>query len=759
MSIDKTKRLSDITNEVKEFHPLLKQLFNNMPEIIDVEYTHGPTEMGADFVISKQHETFNNIEYIGIIAKIGKVHQNFDDIERQIDECEILRTFMGGREKIRISEVWVVVTGNITKGAQEKIHEKFKTRKIYFIDSNRLTVLIDDHVPVFWTDISLEAGSYLADLRSKTEEIDKNYNLLQTHNGDFYIEQDIYQRNYEKYRKLSAPKKSSASKVNIFEEIEKYPLILLEGGMGAGKSKLLRQIIFHYTLPEIFNNTNVIPIATTFKETIDIFDSDFSKLIEKKVGPKLEQAFQDGTYLVLMDGIDEKNLPYEQQEEKLNILIDSLKEKSNIKVVMTSRPLRVIERDSAVAKNLRHLEIRPLPLDKTIEFITKICDKLNIGQRIIEDLKKSQLFHELPKSPIAAILLAELISENSQELPSNLTELYSKYTELILGRWDIQKGLQSQKEYQALDNILMNLSRFMIENEMIYISIGDAKTYFQDYLSTRNLSIEPETLYQKLISRSNLYVEDSGSNTITFKHRTFGEFFYAKALAKDRTLKLDEKVFEPYWLNSFFFYFGILKDCPNELEQIAKITPDTEIKRWLKTFFIHNYYLAAYATPYNIITTGVKNSAIEAAQLFQDIKSKKIESIFSDLSPMHLLWFIQLLIRQNLSYNFFMKAMEDAVIEIDGADCDEVLKPYAIFFLNVAYMSQGGKQTFDFLLENYAENLPMELLAAFKNESEHIKGRTTLMKKQDRKINRIFRGNKTMINKMNDLFDKPIKLL
>jgi hypothetical protein len=78
--------------------------------------------------------------------------------------------------------------------------------------------------------------------------------------------------------------------------------------------------------------------------------------------------------------------------------------------------------------------------------------------------------------------LAKLINENSNDLPSNLTELYAKYTEYILGRWDIDKGLQSQKEYQALDNIMMKLSRFLVDNEMIFISIGDVKAIFNSYL-------------------------------------------------------------------------------------------------------------------------------------------------------------------------------------------------------------------------------------------------------------------------------------
>jgi hypothetical protein len=44
-------------------------------------------------------------------------------------------------------------------------------------------------------------------------------------------------------------------------------------------------------------------------------------------------------------------------------------------------------------------------------------------------------------------VLAKLINENPKELPSNMTELYAQYTEISLGRWEIDKGLQTLKEY------------------------------------------------------------------------------------------------------------------------------------------------------------------------------------------------------------------------------------------------------------------------------------------------------------------------
>lgn len=106
-----------------------------------------------------------------------------------------------------------------------------------------------------------------------------------------------------------------------------------------------------------------------------------------------------------------------------------------------------------------------------------------------------------------------------------MTELYAKYLELMLGRWDIEKGLQSQKEYQALDNIMMHLSRYMLDNEIPVLSIDEVKSQFESYLKGRNLGIDPTYLFNKMIQRCEMIVVDDVSNTFSFKHRTFPEFF------------------------------------------------------------------------------------------------------------------------------------------------------------------------------------------------------------------------------------------
>jgi hypothetical protein len=753
----KTKRFDEIKDEVKDFHPLLMKLLPKFPNVVDVEYTQGNDEMGADFVISRHDETFGFTDYVGVVVKVGGIAQNFSEVERQIDECSVPRTFRNGKEKIIIDEIWVMTTGYATKGAQTKIREKYKARKIVFIDGTRLEALIDRYLPSFWNEVPLETAEYLNKLNARNEQLDTSVNLVSVEGSSFYIEQDIYTFPRQEYRSKPKRLQRNTRKVDIFSVVEKQKLVLVEGGMGAGKSKLVRRLINHYTKPEIYLTTYLFPIPLTYKEYVDEYDSDIDKIVDKHVTAKLKKELHEDTvFLLLIDGVDEKNLPVDEQVTALKYLADKVHANNKIKAVITSRYLKALDETSELEKEIDRYQITPLSLKKTIEFITTICKQVNIADRLVEDLKKSPLLKELPRSPIAAILLARLINENSKDLPSNMPELYSKYVELMLGRWDIEKGLQSQKEYQALDNILMNLARYLIDNELPYVSINEAKKFFDDYLKTRNLELGAQDLFSLLMERSDLMLIDYDRGRLAFKHRSFAEFFYAKACIKDQNMHIDERAFQFYWMNVFYFYFGLLKDAPEPLLELIRLQPRGEGERWLKVVNMANFLMAGYLTPYDVIAEGVTKIMQEAADLYVDVVSEKSLSPFSKIPRMHFLFIFQYLVRYSYSYNFFVPALEDAALAIDAGELDEEKKAYALFFLNVAYIDAGAGKSFDFLLKEHSENLPLDLSLAYRHESENIKERTALMKKQDKRMKRLLKHNKTLDQQLQKLYENPI---
>ena len=752
--------LDSIKKEVEDLHPLLKVILPKLPRVDHVEYCHGTAEMGADFVISRTDDTFNNTEYIGVIAKVGKIVQNLADIERQIEECSLPRLDHSGKTKIRITEIWVIATKHITQNAKKKIFHKYETRKIEFIDGSTLENIIDRYAPLAWSSLPIVVGEYLNDLRVRTDEQDKSVSLLQTSDEVFYIRQDLYYLPDIEYR-YNVKHRQQPKKIDASQITEQHRCILIEGGAGSGKSKLLRRLIAEGTVLEVFSKTKIIPLITNYAQLAEKYSMDLKKLIEQRVPLDVRISCPDSEYLVLIDAFDEWRMEINSQAEELNALFDQASKESRIRVVVTSRFLKGIERGNVLDSSVVRCELRPLSMQRTFEFIARICTTIDVKNRILEDLKRSTLFRNMPSSPISAILLAHLLKENQQEIPSNLTELYAKYSELILGRWDEKKGLQSQKEYQVLDNILMRLARKMIDNQRLFMSVNEVRDLFRDYLDQRNLEVDSKQLFDKMVERCEIVFVDSDSETLGFKHRSFAEYFYAKSFIADGSLVVDHRVFNVYWMNIFFFYFGLRRDCPVDLQTIFQIQTNSEVEEWMKVINVSNYLLAGYTTPYWVIEEGVRDVAVTAAELYQKIVAQGSETWFGCLPQMHLLFLLQMFIRGGYSYSFFARAIEDAALQVEESSLDYDTKAYALFFLNVAYIDiddRGNNETFDFMLRRIQKALPLpvDLQLALGHEGKKIKERTKLMRKQDRRLRRILPvgdANKTFIK---DLYDRPM---
>ena len=605
-----------------------------------------------------------------------------------------------------------------------------------------------------WSGLPLIVGKYLQDLRVRTEEQDKSVSLLQMSDETFYVKQELYHIPDIEYRYKKKARRLP-EKVDVDHVTELHRCIFIEGDVGSGKSKLLRRLITEATVLENFNKTKVIPLSTSYTELMEKHSGDLKKLIEQRVSVGIRQLCRDSEYLVLIDAFDERRMEISQADE-LNALFGQASKENRIRVVVTSRFLKGVERGDVLQPDVFRYELRQLSMQRTFEFIVKMCAKINVTDRIFEDLKKSALFRNMPRSPMSAILLARLLNENQQEIPSNMTELYAKYSELILGRWDERKGLQSQKEYQALDNILMRLARQMIDDQRLFISVDEVKAVFKDYLDQRNLEIDADQLFNKMVDRCEIVLLDNNSETLGFKHRSFTEFFYAKSFIADQSLVVDSRVFTVYWMNTFFFYLGLRKDCPRDLQAIFKMPTGSELEEWLKIMSVSDYLLAAYTTPYQVVEEGVRNVAVTAAELYRKIITQGSETYFSGLPRMHLLYLLQMFIRQGYSYPFFAKAIEDAALRIDDSSLEKETKAYALFFLNVAYIDISEGETFDFMLSRIQKDLPVDLQLALGHEAKNVKERTKLMRRQDKRLRRMLPRGNALNMFMKNLYERPV---
>ena len=121
------------------------------------------------------------------------------------------------------------------------------------------------------------------------------------------------------------------------------------------------------------------------------------------------------------------------------------RENKDATLVIASRPITTELKGLVASEKGEVLEITQLSFNQVLKFVDYICSSIESRTKVIEDLRKSPLYSDLPRSPISAILLARLISENDQDIPSTLPELYSKSLEYLMGRWDQRRGCERKR--------------------------------------------------------------------------------------------------------------------------------------------------------------------------------------------------------------------------------------------------------------------------------------------------------------------------
>lgn len=755
------ERIMNISSEVNELHPLLEELFQRHSKISRVEYTHGVTEMGADFVLSRIDDILNTTEYVGVVAKKGKIHVDLDSVERQVWECtNVPRKIDGGKKEIILSQVWVISTGSITNGAKDKIHAKYPGTNVHFIDADQLSSMVNEYIPSYWSEVDLPVSIYLNDTKVRSEELDASFDLTQLQGEPIYIDQDIVQVDTDPYHTGKSQKNRKAKRVNIEKEIADNRFLLIEADMGGGKSKFLRNMTQHYADVATFQKEKILPVPATFREVVDDYGGDLRLVLEDKVSYQAREIVtQDVQYLFLIDAVDEKDMMSEDLSKTLMEFTNTLNEEKCYRLLLTSRHISNVDFDKQFSHNLARYEIAQLSMGKIVKFLDTVCRRLNIHTRVIEDLQRSQLFDRLPRNPIAAILLGQLLAENQQELPLTMTELYEKYMELALGRWDMKKGLQSQQEFETLENVLMDLAEYMLENELEMISSKEVEERFRKYLNERNLKVKVEQLIDRAVRRADVLTRSSDGHSIWFKHRSFAEFLYAKWLRKNGKLEPNLRAFEIYWASTYFFGLGLQKDAPELLEGLIDLPTETDGQRWMKMFGLADFLMAAYLTPYWVINKGVHCGALEAARLFRDAAEGEARNPFAGLSRMHLLYFIQLLMRDNYGYEFLGPALEEAAMKLVDGNEDPQIRAYALFLASVAYIDAGHGHSFEWLLEEFDGYLPLDLRFAVWHEGEKLETRNKALKKLRRNINATLRDSTGFREEARKMHEQPIASL
>src|ERR1035437_389966 len=381
-------------------------------------------------------------------------------------------------------------------------------------------------------------------------------------------EKDEYLKNSSQY---------TAIPIKFLPEIEgvmtnsKY--ILLHGIATSGKSTILKKLgkdflekfnspyLFYFELGEVFKKKNgdtiIQEIISKYKE-VTTLHFDFEKISEK--------------VLILLDGLDE--VPNKESRDIIIDQIIELKAYNNIQVVLTSRTNDYITNNATIENYFEKFELLPITPSEIIARGEKILGHGSKFDSFVKIVKKGSLLKAFPKTPLTSILLAILFKEkdiNVKELPKNITELYRKFIDLFLNRWDKSKGVSEQFEIQKKEFVLQTIADHMQKNRLISISEEDLETFINNLSKKKHIGgpHDAKTHLNNLCERTCILVKDEFSDSYRFFHLTIQEYLAAQKFDyKDDDL-LVQNFYDEWWLNPNIFYAGKKTDYPDILQRVS----------------------------------------------------------------------------------------------------------------------------------------------------------------------------------------------
>ncbi|WP_395311301.1 large ATP-binding protein [Mycobacterium sp. AMU20-3851] len=296
----------------------------------------------------------------------------------------------------------------------------------------------------------------------------------------------------------------------------------------------------------------------------------------------VQSLFDRVPSLVVLDGLDEVGSP--TTRSKVVKAIDKFVGRGKAyadppKVVVTTRPSGG-ELSEPSADLFDVVVLNQLTSEQRDDYLRKWCGVRGIRGRDGRTLRKSfkdksrePYINELAGNPMQLTILLDLLHEQGAATPTQRTDLYDKYVDLLLAREANKdpKAVRTHKE--ELIEIIPFLGWYLhahteesqINGRMSVAELKEAMRHFQRTYGNR------ETIVDELFEGASdrLWTLTSKiDGTYEFEVLSLREYFAARFLyrnagednpAFDSTVVLRELLRRPYWLNTARFYGGNAK--------------------------------------------------------------------------------------------------------------------------------------------------------------------------------------------------------
>ncbi len=579
-------KLEFIHNHCKEpeLFEDLKQLFRKKG-FLKVSIEHGNKEFGKDLVFCLNDKIFKEDKWYAVIVKNKNASQNDfvtgGEIFQQI-ELSTKTPYKDSKGVDHyISGLFIIINGSVSFNAELIMKDFFpqillSNIKIWDyqelaneIDSNIKEIFLDKVEPII-NVFNKTQISKLSDLRT-TNQL---FNLDIEDIDDIFVNvQTTYSRHIRKLNEYMSFESGEKSKIDddidgIKEILQSDKNFIIHGIATSGKSLLLRRLgikalhpkdgkpncVFFVDLPKAVN-------ILKKKEDLNFEQIMLNQFFEYTDGEVFNSVDFEKVFL-LLDSLDE----IKSNDLKLHTIneIDKFsnqKRDYRIQILLTTRTTEIIDKENLL-KEFEKSELLPFNVGQALTLVKKIIpDNKAKSNAFISAMKDTLLRSGLMRTPLALTLMAILYRDDKidlKELPANITELYNKFVDTYLNRWDSTKGISLQYKYEQTKNILAFIAFRMhtdgtnsINEDKLYEYLNELK---EDYSYEELYNLENFTEHLKLTN--GVFNYDNISEVFSFYNHYFQEYFVSLCIDDSTESKLNENFFSEWWENSIVFYCG-----------------------------------------------------------------------------------------------------------------------------------------------------------------------------------------------------------
>lgn len=537
----------------------------------------GPTEQGKDAVFVHVDRLGMQDYYVvqtkkGPLNLSGKVQTNLLHAITQLRTAlETSIPMIASRKKVFPSKVFLCTSGKVNESARRHIVDELKDPRIVILDSDELIPRIDEYMRELWLGIDADLFPYLRAVRDLIENptLDQSGSDLVPAGSITDAAADSMFVQLRLHRSFLKPH-TRLGQVTMVPEFEDFAvtgviskrdrLVLVLGEAGAGKSTSIKRLAYilatrglasdtDHKIPIIIRSTDIW--ASKDKPLLDVAVEATLRLVKSTKPCFSNDDLASGRVVLLIDSLDELAL----EDARASVIAKVLEFNRSFpkcQVILASR-------DYAYVKSLEGLkeftQFRLFPIDyKQAEQILKRFEKKRSlpSTKSKEILRRLQEVHGMDLNPLLVTVFAATSDFDRRDIPANITELFKKYTEMMLGRWDASKGFSQQYHAPLKDFLLTRVAFEMHRRRTTYIDLQEFLRLISAELASRGHQAEVQQIMEEILNRSGLF--RVLGDRVEFRHHLLQEFFAGRGIPNKEAL--ETIVSDEWWQRAIVFYFG-----------------------------------------------------------------------------------------------------------------------------------------------------------------------------------------------------------